>query len=300
MSPDTLVQHFDAVADAPNGVQKLRDLILQLAVRGKLVPQDPSDEPASILLERMEVERQQRFPADKTAKPLQRISEDKVPFLLPAAWRWVRLGTVTNARTGKLDANAQDLDGEFPFFTCARDPLQINIAAYDCECVLLAGNGEFHVNYYSGPFNAYQRTYIIESRSKSVLEVPYLYRFMMLYSAVLRKESIGGVIQYIKIGHLTNALFPLPPLPEQRRIVEKVDQLMALCDELEERQRRRTETQLRLNRASLHHLTATTDDAELTEHWQRIRNNFHLLYDAPGRWRSCGKLSCSWRSGASW
>jgi type I restriction enzyme S subunit len=56
---------------------------------------------------------------------------------------------------------------------------------------------------------------------------------------------------------------------------------MALCDELEERQRRRTETQLRLNRASLHHLTATTDDAELTEHWQRIRNNFHLLYDAP-------------------
>ncbi|MDQ3309105.1 MAG: restriction endonuclease subunit S, partial [Gemmatimonadota bacterium] len=75
-------------------------------------------------------------------------------------------------------------------------------------------------------------------------------------------------------------LVPLPPVDEQRRIVEKVDQLMALCDELVERQQRRAAARVRLNRASLHHLTAATDDAGLAGHWQRIRDNFHLLYDA--------------------
>ena len=76
-------------------------------------------------------------------------------------------------------------------------------------------------------------------------------------------------------------LIPLPPLPEQRRIVEKVDQLMALCDELEERQRRRVQKRDRLNRAALNHLTTAADDGELTHGWERLRENFELLYDAP-------------------
>lgn len=171
--------------------------------------------------------------------------------LLPKAtnWKTCTLGEITKIRTGKLDANASSPDGEFPFFTCAKDPLKISSFSYDTECVLLAGNGNFDVNYYSGKFDAYQRTYIIEARNQDELFVPYLYRFMQGHSRKLLEQSIGGVIKYIKIGFLTHADFELPSLPEQKKIVAKVDELMTLCDELENHLRIRNEAQLRLCRA---------------------------------------------------
>jgi len=138
------------------------------------------------------------------------------------------LGDLVRIRTGKLDANANDPTGEFPFFTCAREPLRISSFSYDCECVLVAGNGDLNVKYYEGKFDAYQRTYIIESADKSQLDVRYLYHFMDLYLEQLRHLSIGGVIKYIKLGNLTEAKIPLPPLPEQRRIAAILDQADAL------------------------------------------------------------------------
>ena len=85
----------------------------------------------------------------------------------------VKLGDITKIRTGKLDANAADDDGVYPFFTCSREPLKINSYSYDCECVLVAGNGDLNVKYYNGKFDAYQRTYIIEAKQTDVLYMPY-------------------------------------------------------------------------------------------------------------------------------
>ncbi|WP_270578405.1 hypothetical protein [Caldibacillus thermoamylovorans] len=85
----------------------------------------------------------------------------------------VLLGNLVKIRTGKLDANANDPTGEYPFFTCSRETLRINSYSYDCECVLVAGNGDLNVKYYNGKFDAYQRTYIIESLDKSILNVKY-------------------------------------------------------------------------------------------------------------------------------
>jgi type I restriction enzyme S subunit len=138
------------------------------------------------------------------------------------------LGDLVRIRTGKLDANANDPAGEFPFFTCAREPLRISSYSYDCECVLVAGNGDLNVKYYEGKFDAYQRTYIIESADKGLLDVRYLFHFMDLYLEQLRHLSIGGVIKYIKLGNLTEAKIPLPALPEQRRIAAILDQADAL------------------------------------------------------------------------
>ena len=87
------------------------------------------------------------------------------------------LGSLTSIKTGKLDANASSENGIYPFFTCAVEPLKIDSYSYDCECVLVAGNGDLNVKYYNGKFDAYQRTYIIESKDKSKLTVPYLYYF---------------------------------------------------------------------------------------------------------------------------
>ena len=135
----------------------------------------------------------------------------------------VRIGELTSIRTGKLDANASSLDGKYPFFTCSKEPLKISTYSYDCECVLVAGNGDLNVKYYKGKFDAYQRTYIIEDNSSGRLYMPYLYFFMLRYIEELRKQSIGGVIKYIKLGNLTDAEIELPAIEEQRKIVQIIE-----------------------------------------------------------------------------
>ena len=133
-----------------------------------------------------------------------------------------RLGDYVNIKTGKLDANASSKDGQYPFFTCSVEPLKIDTYSYDCECVLVAGNGDLNVKYYKGKFDAYQRTYIIESKDKNVLSVPYLYCFLDEYVEELRKQSIGGVIKYIKLGSLTEAQIPMRSIDEQNEVVANI------------------------------------------------------------------------------
>ena len=135
----------------------------------------------------------------------------------------VNLVTLVEIKTGKLDANASSENGKYPFFTCANEPLRIDSYSYDCECALVAGNGDLNVKYYNGKFDAYQRTYIIESKDKTILSVPYLYLFLESYVDTLRKQSIGGIIKYIKLGNLTNAPIPLRTLSRQTEIVEKIN-----------------------------------------------------------------------------
>jgi len=139
-----------------------------------------------------------------------------------------RLGDYTNIKTGKLDANASSDNGIYPFFTCSKEPLTIDTYSYNCECVLVAGNGDLNVKYYSGKFDAYQRTYIIESNNEEKLFVRYLYYFLDKYVETLREQSIGGVIKYIKLGNLTEASIPLPPLDEQHKIAAVLDKVSNL------------------------------------------------------------------------
>jgi type I restriction enzyme S subunit len=140
------------------------------------------------------------------------------------------MGQLTRIRTGKLDANAADDDGRYPFFTCASTPLRINTAAYECKAVLVAGNGDLNVKYYEGKFNAYQRTYIIESLDESTLNPRFLFAFLDLYVAELRKMAIGGVIKYIKLPYLQDAVMQLPSPRQQTHfasIVESIEQQKA-------------------------------------------------------------------------
>ena len=139
-----------------------------------------------------------------------------------------KMGDYVNIKTGKLDANASSENGSYPFFTCAIEPLRIDTYSYDCECVLVAGNGDLNVKYYNGKFEAYQRTYIIESKNKNIICVPFLYRFLDQYIETLRKQSIGGVIKYIKLGNLTEASFPLYSIDKQKKIVKEIDKISAI------------------------------------------------------------------------
>lgn len=142
----------------------------------------------------------------------------------------VKLGELTKIRTGKLDANASSPDGKYPFFTCSREPLRIASYSYDCECVLVAGNGDLNVKYYNGKFDAYQRTYIIEDDSDGKLYMPYLFYFMNGYVEELRKQAIGGVIKYIKLGNLTDAFIELPDIETQKDIVNILAKTREIID----------------------------------------------------------------------
>ena len=142
----------------------------------------------------------------------------------------VKIGNLTNIKTGKLDANASSEDGQYPFFTCSREPLKISTYSYDCECVLVAGNGDLNVKYYKGKFDAYQRTYIIEDNGSGKLHIPYLYYFMEDYVDELRKQAIGGVIKYIKLGNIADAMIELPSIDNQKFIVDILGKVKEILD----------------------------------------------------------------------
>lgn len=142
----------------------------------------------------------------------------------------VNLGEYVRIKTGKLDANASNINGKYPFFTCSNDPLRINDYSYDCECVLVAGNGDLNAKYYNGKFDAYQRTYIIESKDKNILNTKYLYYLIDANIEQLRRNAIGGVIKYIKLGNLTNIKFDLVEIKKQNYIIEELDKVQEIID----------------------------------------------------------------------
>ncbi len=139
----------------------------------------------------------------------------------------VQLGNFVKIQTGKLDANAAVEGGAYPFFTCAVKSLDIDIAAFDCKAVLVAGNGDLNVKYYEGKFNAYQRTYVIQSTDEHRLLPKFLYQFLDLYVAELRKQAIGGVIKYIKLPYLTDAPLNIPAIEFQKEFVARFDAIAA-------------------------------------------------------------------------
>ena len=141
----------------------------------------------------------------------------------------MKLKELINVKTGKLDANASSENGKYPFFTCSKKTLKIDTYSYDCECVLLAGNGDLNVKYYNGKFDAYQRTYILECKD-DIISTKYLYYFMKEYLKVLRNQSIGGVIKYIKLVNITEAIIPIYSKEEQKRIVDNLSKVERVLD----------------------------------------------------------------------
>lgn len=131
------------------------------------------------------------------------------------------LKQITVIRTGKLDSNAAVPNGMYPFFTCDPTTLRINTWAYDTEAVLLAGNnasGNYTAKYYKGQFNAYQRTYIIESADKEKLDVRYLAYAMNKELKLLKTMSAGSTTKFLKIGMLHGLEISLPDISIQRKI----------------------------------------------------------------------------------
>jgi type I restriction enzyme S subunit len=147
-----------------------------------------------------------------------------------------QLGEYVTIKTGKLDANAAVIDGEYPFFTCSREIFAIDNFAFDCEAILLAGNnavGDFNVKHYSGKFNAYQRTYVITIQDEEILRYRYLYFQMLKSLKKFKEQSVGSSTKFLKLGMIKELEITLPPVQEQDRQLKLLSDLLEQVEDLE-------------------------------------------------------------------
>jgi type I restriction enzyme S subunit len=142
-------------------------------------------------------------------------------------WQTRNLGELCRIRTGKKDVNEGNPEGEFPFFTCAAEHTFSDSYSFDTEALLIAGNGDVgNVSYYNGKFEAYQRTYVLSDFADVSPRFLYLILDGKLKDTV-SKQKLGNTMPYIKVGMLTDFQLPVPPLPEQQRIVGLLDEAFA-------------------------------------------------------------------------
>ncbi|MBK7002956.1 MAG: restriction endonuclease subunit S [Rhodoferax sp.] len=279
-----LEQHFDTAFAAPDGIKKLRELILTLAMQGKLVPQDPNDPPASELLKEIEAEKKRLVKEGKikTPKPLPPVTDEEKPYELPEGWEWVRLGVVAKINGGfafkstKYSDNGirvvriSDFDENgFKNEKIVRYPYSADLFYFKLEpnSILMAMTGgtvgkSLLVKSLSEPMVVNQRVATIKIFGKLIPEfVNGLIRTSLIQSVIqAAKNSTNDNISMVDI---TSFFVPLPPLPEQHRIVAKIDELMARCDALEKLQKQREEKRLAVHSAAI---TQLLNIAQLDEH----------------------------------
>jgi type I restriction enzyme S subunit len=297
MNPETFFDKFGLLADTPNGMQKLRELILQLAVQGKLVPQDSNDEPASVLLEgiRAEKERLVREKNIKKPKQLPVIGLGEIPYNLPNNWRWVRLGEIVNYN-GAIKVSSSDIPEDawlLGLEDIEKDTSRIiqhitfkdrisksTKTKFEKEDVLYGKLRPYLNKVVVADADGFCTTEIVPLKGYFGLFPKYLMYALKRpeFLEYVSSRTYGINLPRIGTEDARRALIPLPPLHEQKRIVAKVDQLMALCDELEAQQQKKQEARLHLNSAALDKLLTAHEPDEFAHHWQRICDNFDLLY----------------------
>lgn len=149
-----------------------------------------------------------------------------------------RLERLVSFRTGKLNSNAAVSDGRYPFFTCSQETFRTDSYSFDGEYVLLAGNnaaGVYPLKYYVGKFDAYQRTYAIQTIDPSVLTTRYLYYVLRPHLEVLKSISTGVATKFLTLTLLNRTEIPLPAVPTQKKIAA----ILSAYDDLIENNERR-------------------------------------------------------------
>lgn len=289
------------------GIKKLRELILELAVRGKLVPQDPNDEPASVLLERIAAEKAELVKQGKVKKqkPLPEISEEEKPFDLPVGWEWVRLGDFTNiirgitfpgsekAQTysqGKIaclrTANVQEqIDWDDLIYISDRFVKREDQFLQENDIVMSMANSRElvgkvalaslpnHSKFTFGGFLSVLRPLFVNEQYLMALLRCETYKSQLIESA-----SQTTNIANISLAKLNPLLVCLPPVNEQTCIAKKLSELMALCDQLEQHSLSSLDAHQQLVETLLTMLTNSQNADELAENWARISEHFDTLF----------------------
>jgi len=289
-----LTDNLPLLTDAPNGIKKLRNLILGLAMRGKLVPQDPNDEPASELLKRIADEKVRLAAQGKTKKQksLADVTGEEKLFDLPKGWERVRFGVlielISGQHLGPEEYFGDPKDGAIPYLTGPADfgevfprptrhTFERRAVSVEGDILLtVKGSGVGKTNFVDKPMLAISRQLMA---IRPVLVNRQFVRNMLFSMADhFQSKSIGIAIPGISREDVLDSVVCIPPLVEQLRIVGKVDELMALCDCLEAQQTHAESAHTRLVQALLDSLTQASDATDFATSWQRLAEHFHTLF----------------------
>ncbi|MEC0269368.1 restriction endonuclease subunit S [Paenibacillus anseongense] len=205
------------------------------------------------------------------------------PYEVPENWVWTKLGHLVFVKTGKRDANHGTEDGQYPFFTCASEPINSPTFSFEGESILLPGNGANVglVLYFDGKFEAYQRTYVLQPKCRVSLKYIY-FQLLLGWKVYNDSRQYGSATNYIKLENITKYPIPLPPLLEQKRIVERVELLLAKLQEAN----RRVEDIPEIVRSIRKSIITNAFIGSSTENWRRNNPGYSssiLLDDLKGK-----------------
>ena len=304
LSAQRLLELYDRVADAPDAVERLRKFVLDLAVRGKLVEQDPGDEPASDLLQRIAEEKQKLLKSKKIRKPkaVAPLNADDIPYRIPNGWEWSQI-----AQIGVISPrNEADDDLQASFVPMPKISASLGVA-HEHEVRPWGEIKKGYTHFAEGDVGLAKITPCFENGKSTVfrnltggigagttelhivrpifVDADYLLLFLkspsFIKAGIPRMTGTAGQ-KRVPSDYFTASPFPLPPLAEQHRIVAKVNDLMALLDRLETTRTRRETTRNRLTTASLTRLTAPeTTEADLPTHARFALDNLDQLTSRP-------------------
>ncbi len=294
-----LDKYFETAFSAPDGVKKLRELILSLAMQGKLVPQDPSDQPASELLKEIEAEKERLVKKEELKTSAQTyINQDEKYIETPKSWEYCRLGNLAKFidYRGKTPMK---VDSGIPLITAKnirfgfinREPYEyITEEEYkkwmtrgfpkigDLLFTTEAPLGNVAIIDIKERFALAQRVICLQLHKPDIATFVKLLMMSNIFQEQLSNNATGMTAKGIKASRLKEIPILLPPLAEQYRIVEKINRLMEQCDRLERLREEHHQKRLIIHIAARDRLLNAINQNSLNQSWNFINNNFGELY----------------------
>ena len=255
---DSIFEQIDIIEknqlDLKTYIKQAKSKVLDLAIRGKLVPQDSNDESASVLLDKIKTERVElvRQGKVKKEKPLPEIADDEMPFDIPDSWCWCRLGGYLDIRDGTHDSpkfhdkgvpfvTSKDINGGMlDFSTCKyiaeEDHKKFSIRSFvedgDILFAMIGSIGNPVIVKKEFDFS-FKNMALFKRYSKERTDMKYIFYYLGYIQSKLKKTATGGVQSFVGLQTFREMVFPLPPLAEQKRIVAKVEQVFEQLDIIE-------------------------------------------------------------------
>ena len=297
---ELLQKYFDTALDSKDGIKKLREMILTLAMKGKLVPQDPADQPASKLIKEVQAEKAKLIKDGKIKKQkdLPPIKPEEIPYQLPNGWEWVRLGNLGNIFNGN-SINDSEKKSKFtkatgtPYIATKDIGYGFDELDYNNGISIPIGSSKFKIARAGSVLICSEggsagkkcgitnqdicfgnKLYALEPFS-IILSKYILYIYLSPFFKQLFIENMTGIIGGIPQSKFLNILIPLPPFQEQLKVIEKIDLLMTKCDVLEKLKKEMEQKRLDVHKSAVH---ALLNSGEINDSWQFLKYNFSELY----------------------
>lgn len=302
MDAQKFLAEFGHIARARNGIAKLRELVLVLAVQGRLLQQVPGED-ATAVLETIGRERQSLIASRtlRSPKSLPAISEKDRAHPLPANWCWTRFGEIALHNSGKTLDSVRNSGHPRPYITTSnlywgrfeldnvrqmliRDEELEKCTARKGDLLICEGGEAGRAAVWVSNEEVCFQNHVHRARFLGRVNPFYAYRFFekLNMTGEINEYRKGIGISNMSGKALAMIPFPLPPLAEQARIVAKVDELMALCDHLEREQQERRNLQNALRQSTLQAIASAQSPHELQTSWQRLQANLGNLFSEPG------------------